>query len=152
MKISVCTGPLTQADAEILSAIHRAAFQPSGARGWSADEISDLLDKPTALLVTTDSAFILAEIVCGEAEVTTIAVDPSRQNEGLGQKLLEAFFVECRCRYVTRCVLEVAINNINAIRLYNSFNFTRIAIRERYFRINTSFVSAIVMEKLFENN
>ena len=152
MKISVRTGPLSLEEAEKLSAIHIAAFEPSGARGWSPQEIIDLLKRPGALLLAAESAFILADIICGEAEVTTIAVNPTKQNQGIGRVLFDAFLSECRLRDVNKCILEVASNNSNAIKLYDSFNFQKIAIRESYFRLNNEFFSAFLMEKSLVNN
>lgn len=149
MEIIARPGPKALEDAETCAALHTAAFAASGARGWSAQEIKALLDRPTALLLTAPHGFLLAEIIADETEIVTFAVDPERQGEGIGHSILSALCNTCRCRNIARCILEVAENNSNAIKLYHAFNFSEISVRKSYFRLNTGMVGALVMEKHF---
>jgi ribosomal-protein-alanine N-acetyltransferase len=149
MDITVRPGPQALDQAKPCAALHTAAFAASGARGWSENEMQDLLARPSTTLLTLPGGFLLTEIIDDEAEIITFAVDPARQGQGLGTALLDSFCNICRCRSVTRCILEVAENNTNAIRVYEIYNFKKISLRKNYFRLNIGRVGAIVMEKHF---
>ncbi|HTJ71988.1 MAG TPA: ribosomal protein S18-alanine N-acetyltransferase [Actinospica sp.] len=70
----------------------------------------------------------------GEAEVLTIAVDPSRAGRGLGAILLTELMREAARRDCDDVVLEVRVDNDRAQRLYRRFGFEALGIRKGYYQ------------------
>ena len=81
-----------------------------------------------------------------ESYVQTIAVEPHRQGEGLGTRLLTALIEESLRRGCARLDLEVRADNPTAIALYERHGFTRIGVRRRYYQ--PSGVDAVVMRRV----
>ncbi len=79
----------------------------------------------------------------GEAEVQTIAVDPSREGRGLGTALLTALLREAARRGCDDVVLEVRKDNLRAQELYRRFGFAQVGLRRGYYQ--PANVDALVM-------
>lgn len=80
--------------------------------------------------------------VAPDADVQTIAVDPSAQGRGIGQQLLTHLLEAAAARHCSTMLLEVRSDNEVAIRLYERNGFTRISKRRDYYG---SGVDAFVM-------
>ena len=85
--------PAAVFDAEAMAAIHRACF----ARNWSADEIAQFVSAPGCLSLLASlsleqavQGFLIARGAGDEAEILTLAVDPSHRRQGLARALLTA--------------------------------------------------------------
>lgn len=65
------------------------------------------------------------------AEVVTIGVDPAAQRTGAGRALLGALLYEAEGREV---FLEVRVDNVPAINLYEAEGFEKISVRKNYYR------------------
>ena len=76
-------------------------------------------------------------------ELETIVVNPQYRNKKIATKLLEYFINYCT-KKEDIILLEVAVNNDNAIRLYEKFNFEIINNRRKYY----GNVDAYVMKKV----
>ena len=75
-------------------------------------------------------------LMTDEAHVTTIAVDPDFQGNGLGEVLLVALIdraKEIGARWLT---LEVRVTNEVAQRLYEKYTFKEMGVRRRYYSDN----------------
>jgi ribosomal-protein-alanine N-acetyltransferase len=70
----------------------------------------------------------------GEAEVQTIAVDPSREGSGLGTALLTELLRESARRQCDDVVLEVRADNLRAQDLYRRFGFRQVGLRRGYYQ------------------
>jgi [ribosomal protein S18]-alanine N-acetyltransferase len=68
-----------------------------------------------------------------EAHVSNIAVDPTRQREGIGRRLLAELAWNARGRACTGMTLEVRISNVAAQELYRSFGFEAEGVRRNYY-------------------
>jgi [ribosomal protein S18]-alanine N-acetyltransferase len=73
-------------------------------------------------------------IGAGEAEVLTIAVDPTREGHGLGTALLTELLREAAHRGCDDVVLEVRADNDRAQELYRRFGFVQIGVRRGYYQ------------------
>jgi ribosomal-protein-alanine N-acetyltransferase len=112
--------PAGAKDAADLSACHRRSFEPA----WSADDIEALLSAPgghaLAVRDPDDQAsvrgFLLARAVAGEAEVLTLAVDPSHRRQGLAIALIEAAIGASIAAGAEAMFLEVAPLYFSRIR------------------------------------
>ncbi len=80
-----------------------------------------------------------------QADVVTLAVDPSRWGEGTGTALLTALVDEADKRGYEEVLLEVREDNPRARQLYLRHGFTEVGIRRGYYQ--PSGVDAVVMRK-----
>jgi [ribosomal protein S18]-alanine N-acetyltransferase len=80
-----------------------------------------------------------------EAWVQNIAVRRDRQRHGLGRRLLEALLGEAAARGVTTVLLEVAVDNGPAQRLYAEYGFETVGVRRGYYQPTNT--DALVMRR-----
>lgn len=117
---------------EDLATIHAEAFPE---RPWSAAEFARLLEQPTSVLVTSETAqgFALAQFVAGEAELLTIAVASKARRQGHGAALMASLLTELDKQGGTRLFLEVASDNAPARALYERAGFAQVGLRKGYY-------------------
>ena len=133
--------PLSLAEAEALSDLHGRAFDgPDGrwSRRWSPAEISALAAAPGALVLAAEKAgatrgVAVVRAAGDEAEVLTVATDPSARRKGVAAALLRDSITRLEAAGVAELFLEVAEKNHAAIALYESIGFKKIAARRDYY-------------------
>ena len=81
----------------------------------------------------------------GEGWVQNIAVRRDRQRRGIGRALLDALLAEAARRGVHSVLLEVAVDNRPAQRLYDSYGFEPVGIRRGYYQPSNT--DALVMKR-----
>lgn len=85
--------------------------------------------------------------VCGEGSITNIAVHPQYRKKGIASSLLEQmidFAVSENLEFIT---LEVRESNIEAIKLYEKYEFQKVGSRKNYYSDNHE--TALLMTKRF---
>lgn len=88
-------------------------------------------------------AFINYYIMYERAEIININVLEEYQNQKIASKLLEYMVNECISHNVKSITLEVKETNIKAIHLYEKFDFSKVAVRRKYYQE----IDGILMEK-----
>ena len=88
-------------------------------------------------------AFINYYIMYERAEIININVLEEYQNQKIASKLLEYMVKECIRHNVKSITLEVKETNIKAIHLYEKFDFSKVAVRRKYYQG----IDGILMEK-----
>jgi len=78
-----------------------------------------------------------------EAWVQNLAARRDAQRHGTGRALLEALLAEAARRGVTRVLLEVAVDNVPAQRLYAAYGFEAVGVRRGYYQPSNT--DALVM-------
>lgn len=68
-----------------------------------------------------------------DADVMTLAVDPSAQGHGLGGLVLRDLLAEAARRGCASVFLEVRAGNESALALYRRHGFERVSVRRRYY-------------------
>lgn len=131
--------PLGALDLDRAAALHGEAFTPLGERGWTRQDIAELLASPgvAGLLLEIDSADVgvaIFRVAADEAELVTIAVRPSERRRGAGRALLAAALDHARAAGARALFLEVAADNPAARALYGSSGFLDVGRRLAYFR------------------
>jgi ribosomal-protein-alanine N-acetyltransferase len=123
--------------AESCERIHGASF----AFGWSKIDFESYLTEPTILadgaLYAAGSqlaGMVLSRLTPPDAEILTFAVDPTRRESGLGRKLLEKHLENLERRGARLVFLEVADDNLPALKLYARAGFKEIGRRENYYQ------------------
>lgn len=66
-------------------------------------------------------------------EISYIEVLSDYRNKKIGSKLMEHLIEIGKEKEITNITLEVNINNINAIKLYEKYDFSKVAVREKYY-------------------
>jgi ribosomal-protein-alanine N-acetyltransferase len=92
-------------------------------------------------------AFGLAVAAGDEAELLTIATDPSARRSGAAKLLLRFMTAEALVRGASRWILEVARDNEPARQFYRSEEFREIGVRSGYYARPGARVDAIVMSR-----
>ncbi len=118
-------------DAEQMAAIHRRSF--TSPRPWSAAEIRDHAELTGAIVLQTETGFLLAREAAGEVELLTLAVDPDQRRRGAGRVLVEDLLTLSKARHAQTVFLEVAEDNSAAIALYLSAGFAEAGRRKAYY-------------------
>jgi ribosomal-protein-alanine N-acetyltransferase len=91
--------------------------------------------------------FILCRAVAGEAEILTVAVDPAARRRGWGAALVEMAAGIAREAAAFEMFLEVAADNIAAIKLYEATGFERVGLRKGYYPHPDGAKDAVVMRR-----
>ena len=71
--------------------------------------------------------------ICGEADITDIAVHPDFRKRGIGEGILGELISYCRENDCTKLNLEVRKSNLPARKLYEKCGFTRDGERKNYY-------------------
>ena len=116
-----------------------------GAEKWSAAMFWNELAQRHFYLVAEENEKVagyagLSIVDQEESWVQNIAVDRRAQRGGIGRQLLEALLAEAGKRKV---LLEVAVDNAPAQRLYASYDFEPVGIRRGYYQPSNT--DALVM-------
>ncbi len=112
-----------------------------------------LLTKPAfygAVLLAPDrpkiiQAYCLAYITSAEAEIIALGTDKFKQGRGFGQIILQHLIDVTEKRDVTKITLDVAADNANARRLYDTFGFHVSGIRKDYYYRGENRCDALIM-------
>lgn len=154
--MSLASCPPSDAELERLAQLHQASF--TSPPPWSKSEIAGFLSLPYAFLLTAEAkgqigGFLIGTAVAGEAELVTLAVDPTLRRLGLGRDLVTRFICAAKSRAAETAFLEVSAANPAAIALYESIGFARNGLRRGYYRKPTGeTVDAILMAHALEAN
>ena len=128
---------------EELAAIHAACFTQQ--RPWRAAEFQTLLADKANFLITRGAGFLLGRTVLDEAELMTIAVDPTARRAGLGAALVATFEAEAKARGAVTAYLEVSSDNVAGQALYAGAGWQNAGRRRNYYGDG---VDALVLRKL----
>lgn len=82
-------------------------------------------------------------VLVDEAHITTVAVGPDHQRQGIGRQLVSALLKHSHEMGATCATLEVRASNDPARKLYQSMGFVDAAVRRGYYPNNRE--DAIVM-------
>jgi [ribosomal protein S18]-alanine N-acetyltransferase len=118
-----------------------------GAERWSAAMFWNELAQRHFYLVARDGGTVVgyAGLAIGgpdEAWVQNIAVRRDAQRRGIGRRLLESLLERAGGRNV---LLEVAVDNAAAQRLYATYDFEPVGIRRGYYQPSNT--DALVMRR-----
>lgn len=113
---------------------------------WAAQSYIDELKDPRSIMLRLEASenatagFIVGRIVTAadsvdavDADIYNIAVEPSVQNNGHGQMLLDAFLDNCRSSLVRSVWLEVRESNNTAIKFYLRNGFYAVTTRKHFY-------------------
>ncbi|WP_439153937.1 GNAT family N-acetyltransferase [Yoonia sp.] len=132
--------------ADDLATAHARAF--SATRTWSAAEFASLLAQPGTILIGDTRCFALIRVTLDEAEVLTIATDPSHRRQGLARVALQTAENTVGHSGATQIFLEVAEDNTAARALYAYAGYGQVGRRPGYYQPKDAApVAALVLRK-----
>ena len=119
-----------------------------GAEKWSAAMFWNELAQRRFYVVALDGSEVLGYAGLSivdpqEAWVQNIAVRRTAQGHGIGRTLLETLLDKAAAERVDKTLLEVAVNNEPAQRLYATYDFEPVGIRRGYYQPSNT--DALVM-------
>lgn len=141
-------------DLEHLISLEKDAF---GARSWGANSLKESYGAPgvTVLLggraKSDPGGFALLRGAGHEAEILTLGVGKSMQNQGLGQALLIEMMRMAKAGGADTMFLEVDATNKAAITLYENAGFIQSGHRKKYYRDGADALVMAVTLSLPEN-
>jgi ribosomal-protein-alanine N-acetyltransferase len=134
----VTVRPMAQADLDRVCEIEKAVFALPWSRTSFENEVSG---DPCSLPWVAEeggrvAGYLIAWHVADELHIGNLATAPDRQGRGIASSLLSGVLAEAARRGIEYAALEVRVSNERAIRLYERFGFSGIAIRKAYYEDN----------------
>lgn len=135
-------------DVDRIMAVMAAAFDPEYGEAWNRGQIESALTFGNCHVILTDphgarpvdngpaAGFVLSRTSLDEEELLLFAVAPEFRRNGLGRKMLDQLFADCRGRGVTVIHLEMRRGNA-AERLYRTCGFEPVGQRPNYYRTSS---------------
>lgn len=142
--------------AAVLSQLHMTCFAPLPETPWSETAMRTILRMPgTRGYVIGDAqevprGLLIGRETAGDAEILTVCVAPDSRRRGMARDLFAAFLADIAPD--SRLVLEVAVDNAGAIRLYESLGFKPIGRRPAYYGGGETRVDAVVLARAPESS
>lgn len=133
------------ADLERIAQLERRLFSTP----WSLTQLQSSLHGSRWIWVAVQQDLLVGYLVAsqggGVADLLTIGVDPNRQGEGIGQRLLQQLFTRLRSQQADELFLEVRESNAAALALYLKSGFLPVAVRKGYYLDGAEPEDAILM-------
>lgn len=128
--------------ATAIDTIVRLEQQLFGAGAWTRGMVGQELDAPARTYVfdVDDADPSMVRGYAGywydgdDAELMTIGTDPRYQRTGVATRLLDELMARSRAQGARRMLLEVRVDNMPAISLYEHAGFSRLGVRRRYYQ------------------
>jgi len=120
-----------------IATLHGRLFDPP----WDTDSIARLIEHPAAAAFIAQvrepkalAGFVIGQIAADEAEILSIGVAPEWQRRGIARRMVEGLVRAARRAEVKRLFLEVAADNMAAVKLYRGLGFAAVNRRKDYYR------------------
>ena len=106
--------------------------------GWPDEQFYRIFEIGTPIWVAEDNCgqicgYIVATFLSEDVKIVNLTVAKDYRRQGVGRQLLQHVLFEAKKFDVWFAMLEVRVNNSNAIKLYQSLGFKILCIREEYY-------------------
>lgn len=148
----------TADDEASLLALTTATWSPDTTPAPPRDPDRPFFDpktKPEDVLVADDDGTVIGYVILYQPipvrshshalEINGLAVDPARQGQGIGRRLVQAAQEEAQRRGARKVALRVLSPNVVARRLYESLGFVVEGVLVREFCLEEQFVDDVLM-------
>lgn len=143
--------PMAEDDIPHLARLESVCFSSP----WSEDGLREELQNPNAVfLVAKRGETIVGYLgfyhVLDEGSIANVAVFPESRRSGVASALLQAVIDYAYGHGIARMTLEVRPSNMAALRLYESFGFTEVGRRRRFYTKPDE--DALILAREFSHN
>lgn len=114
-----------------LANLHSKAF--SSSRAWSENEFAALLKQKGVFYCGDTRCMVLIRTIVDEAEILTLATDPTYRRQGRAYDVLHQAEAECAKAGAQHLFLEVAEDNHAALGLYSKAGYKQVGRRPGYY-------------------
>ena len=90
--------------------------------------------------------YLKARVTRDEMEIISILIDKKFRKMGIGKSLLNKLLNFALKKKIQNIFLEVSVENIIAINLYEKFNFIKVGKRKDYYFQNGKYTDADIMK------
>ena len=144
-RLPVRLRPMSDVDLDSVIDIESRAYPNPWTEGIFTDCLRVGYDAWVIEEGATLTGYGLLSIAAGEAHLLNLCIDPDRQGQGFGRRLLE-LLLRRAARFDTHTVfLEVRPSNARALRLYQAAGFDQIGCRKGYYPDGTAREDAVVL-------
>ncbi len=91
----------------------------------------------------------LLSVAAEEGHILNLCIEPSKQNQGLGTRMLQHLLAEAKKLGAKSVLLEVRLSNEGAYALYQRFGFAVIGHRKDYYELPHGREDGLVLERVF---
>lgn len=142
--------PADTSDIPALAELHASAFR-FAAEYWNPTMLADSLASPGTMLLAawegpTPAAFILFRCIADIAEILTLATSPQHQRKGMATRLIQQACRAATEKSATAMLLDAAVDNVQALALYEKCGFREIGRRKGYYTRPAGRVDALTMK------
>tara|TARA_B100001113_G_scaffold167596_1_gene137126 strand:- start:165 stop:629 length:465 start_codon:yes stop_codon:yes gene_type:complete len=121
---------------------------------WNEDEIKNLLEKGggEGIILINNSVpigYCLFRILMDEVEILSIEIEAKYRNMGLGLTLFNEIERSFKERKISKCFLEVNINNDLARNFYEKIGFICIKNIKNYYKSDNSHQDGLLLQKIY---
>lgn len=144
--------PMTSDDIDAVNAIERLVFSDP----WPRSAFTEMLGVTSRINLVgampdgTLAGYVLAQAVVDEVQIHNIAVRPDNQRRGIGGRLLAEAETTGKKRGALCSVLDVRVENVAAMALYERFGYRMIGRRKNYYRRPLG--DALILFKRFDGS
>lgn len=126
--------PMEEEDVVKASELEAATFSMP----WKAEDFLEMVRATYAYYFVAQMAENIVGIIglrdiCGEGEITNVAVSEDLRGLGIGRKLMQAALEQCGKLGIEAVTLEVRQSNEAAIGLYHAFGFESEGVRPGFY-------------------
>lgn len=126
--------PARSSDLPAILRIESSAFSDP----WSADSWHGEITRPESIVLVAASrdgihGYVVARRGVDDGEILRVAVESGRRRTGLGSQLLRGAAEALHDAGATRLFLEVRVDNLHAIALYESCGLRAVGRRDHYY-------------------
>ncbi len=117
---------------------------------WTKEILRDCIlykyDAFTIYLNNLLVGYIIAKISSPETHILNLTINANFRKKGLGKSLIQLIINDSRIRGAEDIILEVRVNNINAIALYEKLDFKKVGKRKNYYESKEGREDAYVLQ------
>ncbi|WP_232821369.1 ribosomal protein S18-alanine N-acetyltransferase [Oceanimonas marisflavi] len=137
---------LTPADLDAMVVVEQAAHAHPWSRNLLADAFGERYFTGALWHKNELLGYFIADRVLDESTLMNICVSPAWQGRGLGRRLLEHYFTQCRALGLSLLWLEVRASNRAALALYASAGYQESGRRRNYYPALNGAEDAVLMQ------
>ena len=143
--MSLCDVSSLHVDA--MTQLHASAFE----KPWSEQEFKGLLSLSTTKGWMDEDSLLMISHVLDEIEILTILTHPKARGKGKAKALLSHLIQYAKEHNVAQIFLEVNIENLPAISLYETMGFIKTGVRKNYYKMRDGSYKDALLYRILTN-